>query len=202
MNYEDSTVNVFSRNARDYSDRQAPWQFQDSERKLFLSGVKPGGKILDLGCGPGNDAKRFQDLGYKVLAVDGALGMIDLVKEKGLNGKVAKYSEIENIGESFDGIWASYALLHIPKVELVGVLAKIKKVLNPGGVFYASFREGEGEEMRNDDRYGGGRYFAYYKTGELEEVFKKVFPEVEIGYVENRDDEKGGVYALARNLST
>ncbi|MFA6013228.1 MAG: class I SAM-dependent methyltransferase [Desulfobacteraceae bacterium] len=196
MDYEDSTVKVFSDNALDYSDRQAPWQFQERERKLFLSGIKPGGKILDLGCGPGNDAKRFADLGYEVLAVDGAPGMVDLARKKGLRGKVMKYSEIESLGEFFDGIWASYALLHIPKADMVGVLNKIKKVLNPGGIFYASFREGEGEDMRKDDRYKGGRYFAYYSKNELQGIFEQVFEKVELDYVENRDGEKGGVYAL------
>jgi len=133
MNYEDSTVKVFSDNAGDYSDRQVPWQFQDRERGLFLAVIKPGRKILDLGCGPGNDGKRFKDKGYEVLAADGAAGMVNLARGKGLRGKVIKYSEIDQVGEKFDGVWASYALLHIPKAELPGILTKIKEVINEGG---------------------------------------------------------------------
>jgi 2-polyprenyl-3-methyl-5-hydroxy-6-metoxy-1,4-benzoquinol methylase len=38
----------------------------------FLSFIKPGGSILDLGCGSGRDSKMFLENGYKVTAVDGS----------------------------------------------------------------------------------------------------------------------------------
>jgi len=37
------------------------------------------------------------------------------------------------------------------------------------------------------------------KTTELEEIFKKTFGNVESGYIENRDAEKGGIYLLVQN---
>ena len=39
-------------------------------RKEFLSLVPKKGRILDLGCGPGRDAKIFSDQGYQVIGAD------------------------------------------------------------------------------------------------------------------------------------
>lgn len=197
MNYEDSTVKVYSLNANDYSSRVANWDFQKREREIFLAKVKQGGKTLDLGSGSGSDARRFKDLGYEVLAVDGAEGMVKLALERGVAAKVLKFSELDKIGQKFDGVWASYSLLHISKADLPKVLESIRGILNYNGVLYASFREGEGEEMRVNDRYGGGRQFSYYSMEELKAYFQGVFTNIEMGCVQNRDAEKGGIYVIA-----
>lgn len=58
MNYEDSTLKIFSENAEDYDSRMTD-KFQDAERKLFMENVREGGKVLDLGSGPGRDGLVF-----------------------------------------------------------------------------------------------------------------------------------------------
>jgi len=197
MDYEDSTISIFSQNALEYQSRQT-YEFQDLERKRFMKSIHIGGMILDLGCGPGRDALVFQKSGFNVLAVDGAEGMIEIAKSNGLKTKLLKYSQLDMLNERFNGIWASYSLLHLPKKKLVGILYKIKQLLKPKGVLYASFRIGEGEEMRKDDRYSGGRYFVYYNNEEIKNLFSKVFKNISIGHVENIG-LKGGVYVWVIN---
>lgn len=197
MDYENSTVSVYDRNALDYQSRQTT-QFQEKERKKFLESIPNRGKILDLGCGPGNDSLFFHKSGYKVLAIDGAVGMVDLAKSKGLNAMVMKYSEVNNLTDKYDGIWASYSLLHVPKNEISSILRKIKQLLKPNGKLYASFRLGKGEELRIKDRYDGGRYFSYYHDDELMKIFSEIFKDVRIGHVD-ATDEKGGICVWARN---
>lgn len=196
MDYEDSTIKVFSQNAVDYLGRQ-PTKFQEEEKEMFMKSITAGGKILDLGCGPGNDALFFQQHGFDVLAVDGAPGMIKLAKQKGLKAMILKYSELDQLKEKFNGIWASYSLLHLAKKDLATILQKIKGLLTNNGVFYASFREGDGQELRADDRYGGGRFFAYYHDEELKDIFGQIFSDVVIGHVIGAGP-KGGIYALVK----
>ena len=56
----------------------------------------------------------------------------------------------------YDGVWASACLLHAPRDELADILSRIHRALKPSGVFYASFKIGEG-----DGRDTLGRYYNY-----------------------------------------
>ena len=58
--------------------------------------------------------------------------------------------------EAYDGVWASACLLHVPKDELESILGRIRTALKPEGVFYASFKVGDG-----DGRDKLGRYYNY-----------------------------------------
>ena len=57
---------------------------------------------------------------------------------------------------AYDGVWASACLLHVPRDELAGVLARIHRALKPEGLFYASYKVGHG-----DGRDSFGRYYNY-----------------------------------------
>jgi ubiquinone/menaquinone biosynthesis C-methylase UbiE len=48
----------------------------------FLRHVRPGGRILDAGCGPGRDALAFADRGYEVVAFDASEAMVRLARER------------------------------------------------------------------------------------------------------------------------
>jgi hypothetical protein len=58
--------------------------------------------------------------------------------------------------DAYDGVWASACLLHVPRDELAGILGRIHRALKLSGVFYASFKIGEG-----DGRDNLGRYYNY-----------------------------------------
>jgi 8-oxo-dGTP diphosphatase len=53
---------------------------KDAER--FLSMIHPAGKIIDIGCGSGRDAKVFSEKGYQVTGIDFSFKMIEVAKEK------------------------------------------------------------------------------------------------------------------------
>jgi SAM-dependent methyltransferase len=55
--------------------------------------------------------------------------------------------------DAYDGVWASACLLHVPREELEAILGRIYRALKPSGVFYASFKIGEGEGRDNLGRY-------------------------------------------------
>ena len=41
---------------------------------------------------------------------------------------------------AYDGVWASACLLHVARADFADVLARIRRVLKPAGVLYASFK--------------------------------------------------------------
>ena len=73
--------------------------------------------------------------------------------------------------EAYDGVWASACLLHVPRDELSGILSRIRRALKPGGVFYASFKIGEG-----DGRDKLGRYYNYPSPQWLDATYAAAGP--------------------------
>src|SRR5262245_40828954 len=55
--------------------------------------------------------------------------------------------------EAYDGIWANACLLHVPREQLATVLSLIWRALKPGGVFFASYKEGDAGGRDTLDRY-------------------------------------------------
>ena len=66
MNTTEKTLAYYNENAEEFVVRRVkriPVLYR-IYRMLFLSYIKPGGKILDLGCGSGRDSKVFKENGY------------------------------------------------------------------------------------------------------------------------------------------
>ena len=157
VSYPDS-ISYYDKNAQHFVKTTNVYDYS-SLYDLFLPHLPKGAKILDAGCGSGRDSKCFIDKGYKVVAFDGSQKLATLASQlTGLPVRHKLFSQV-NEHEEFDGIWASASLLHVPRSELASVLEKLKKALKPKGIWYISFRYGEGEHNEGD------RYF-YDQTKE------------------------------------
>jgi len=121
--------------------------------ETFTQHLAPGARVLDAGCGSGRDAKAFQEMGYQVEAFDASPAMVELAREHtGLPVKVMSFAEVD-WKEEFDGIWCCASLLHVPAVELLGVMRRLADALKPGGVWYVSFKYGDGEREVDGRRF-------------------------------------------------
>lgn len=124
----------------------------------FLRQVKPGGRILDAGCGVGRDALAFAKLGYEVVAFDASEEMVRLARERvgsRIPVHLTRFEEMTWRSE-FDGVWACASLLHVPSASFAEVASRIVEALRPGGAWHMSFKLGEGE------RVARGRLFVDY----------------------------------------
>lgn len=115
----------------------------------FLNLIKSGGKILDLGCGPGVDSSYMASKGFDVVGVDLSERMLELAKAK--NSKIqflkADIRELTFEPESFDGNLASYSFIHIEKKDVSGVISSLYKLLKNDGVISVGIQEGESKEL-------------------------------------------------------
>lgn len=161
---DDETLEFYRRNAQAY----AGWAKAPSTRlKGFLALLPPGGFVLELGCGAGNHSAVMLADGFVVRATDGSPEMAEIASRRlGQRVDAMRFDELD-AHDAYDGVWASACLLHVPRDELTGVLARIHRALKTDGVFYASFKIGEG----CDGRDNLGRYYNYPTPQWLEAAY-------------------------------
>ncbi len=161
---DQATVQYYDIHAQEYIQRTCEMEMGPI-RTSFLKYLKPGAHILDAGCGSGRDALAFLKQGYSVFAIDAAEGIISHVRSLGIPASCMAFEEM-NYVSAFDGIWSSASLLHIHKNELTETIERMGKALKPEGIWFISFKLGQGEKFEN------GRYFHFLQEQELREYFK------------------------------
>ncbi len=115
----------------------------------FLNLIPRGGRIIDVGCGPGVDSEYMLTKGFEVVGIDLSLKMLKLARKKNPNA-IFQQEDIREINfeqGTFDGILASYSLIHIPKKDIPNVLKTFFKILRPNGIICIGIQEGESREV-------------------------------------------------------
>ena len=185
----DKTLEFYNRNADSFIENTLYADMHETQDR-FLDLVKPGGRILDFGCGSGRDTRYFLSHGYQVDAVDGSAELVRKASEQlGISVKQQLFQDLSEV-DRYDGIWACASILHLPKSELKDVMQKMTTALHDNGVIYTSFKYGSYEGERN------GRYFTDF-TEETIREFLEDMPMlrirecwVTVDVRPGRDDEK------------
>lgn len=119
----------------------------------FLDRLPPGGRVLELGCGGGQDAAWIASRGFSVDATDATPAMVAKANQRwDVGARVMAFDELDAEAE-YDGVWAHASLLHCPRAALPGVLARIHRALKPGGWHFASYKLGDTEGRDNLGRF-------------------------------------------------
>ncbi|WP_027517737.1 bifunctional 2-polyprenyl-6-hydroxyphenol methylase/3-demethylubiquinol 3-O-methyltransferase UbiG [Bradyrhizobium sp. WSM1417] len=165
---DEGTLQFYRSNARSYAD----WAKAPSTRlRGFLALLPAGGSILELGCGAGNHSAVMLAEGFSVRATDGSPEMAEIASQRlGHAVEAMRFDQLD-AHEAYDGVWASACLLHVPRDELAAILARIHRALRPSGVFYASYKMGEG-----DGRDSLGRYYNYASPEWIEATYASAGP--------------------------
>ncbi len=173
------TINWYNRFAEIYAERVAnfaPIEALDQ----FTQHIKPGGLILDAGCGPGRDSRLLTERGFNVIGVDLSKELLKIAKR--MNPKTrficADIRELPFKDNYFDGVWCSAVLLHFETIEDVKkALKEMYRVLKPGGIIFISVKKQLGKnktEYVEDEDTGEPRFFRYFTKEEMEDLLKEV----------------------------
>ena len=156
------TLKVYAEQAEEYAALTDDVNAADPVLAAFIEALPKGGAVLDLGCGPGASAAQMAQAGLIVEAVDPVAEMVALAgRHPGVTARQASFDDIDAVAV-YDGIWASFSLLHAPRADLPRHLAALTRALKPGGLFHIAVKTGTGETR---DRLG--RFYTYYTDAEL-----------------------------------
>lgn len=123
------TISQYDKIAAQYSQNIAalvPHQEIDTFKRL----VKPGGRILDVGCAVGRDTRIFKDAGFEVVGIDLSTKLLDIARENNPD-IVFQFADIRRIpfpDESFGGLWVNAVFHHLEKEEMISTLKELNRI--------------------------------------------------------------------------
>jgi SAM-dependent methyltransferase len=175
---------------------------------------KSGLKVLEVGCGPGANLWYLAREGYAVAAIDGSPAAIEQARERLLaedllrpgnapDLRVGDFAVLPWNSETFDAVIDIEALYANPMATIREALGEVRRVLKPGGAFFAKMFGAEttgaesGEALEPGTRQNptegpcAGTPLAHYFTrAELEELLAG-FSEAGLDWVK-RSEANGG----------
>ncbi|MBI4134513.1 MAG: class I SAM-dependent methyltransferase [Candidatus Sungbacteria bacterium] len=162
---------TYDRIAEDYSRDHAKDTWGYDFIKESLSSLPRSARVLDIGCGPGNECGYLKALGYAPVGVDFSEAMIRIarLRHPTVPFQVTDITELASLPGSFEAAIARSSLLHLKKPQVPAALKEIVRLLMPGGVFYCAVKEGEDEKEVTESDYGYPytRFFSYFMPEEL-----------------------------------
>ncbi|SHJ71127.1 MerR family transcriptional regulator [Tepidibacter formicigenes] len=107
----------------------------DEVFKKAIENTKNDMKLLEIGVGTGNLAKRFLEKGYNIIGVDQSREMLNIAKEKfpKLKLRLGEFLKLPFENNAFDCIVSSYALHHLNDEEKKIAIKEMLRVLKLDG---------------------------------------------------------------------
>src|SRR3989344_4064304 len=169
-NISQITAKTYDQMASTYHSEHAGKLVAQAQLDEFISLVNPPARILDIGSGPGYDARYLSEK-YSVTGIEISRRFADIAQYENPNIEFIN-ADIMNfdIGvNKYKGIWARDSVHHIPDVQLDNVFQKIGAALVTNGIFYCIVREGKGEKtVKQTNNYMHlEKFYHFFTTEEL-----------------------------------
>lgn len=142
----------------------------------FLSYLKSGQQVLDIGAGAGSLADEMIKLHkLKVTAIDVSAKMVSFGRKKypSLSHHKMDMRKMKFQKNKFDALFSNYSLIHVPEEEIPQTLKEYSRVLKPKGYLYLALQS----PAKKTDK--DGYYPVIYKKGVS--LFINVMRKEEIG---------------------
>jgi len=146
------TVAGYERSAREYAASVASTPSPPGEAALrqLAASVAPGGRVLEIGSGPGWDADFLESLGLDVHRTDAAVAFCDFQAER---GKRCDRLDLlaDDIAGRYDGIAMLAVLQHFERAQVDAALRKLALALDAGGALLLMYPEGDDDDWEHGD---------------------------------------------------
>jgi SAM-dependent methyltransferase len=121
----------------------------------FAGLVKGLGPVCDLGCGSGQIARYLKDRGVPAFGLDLSGKMVEKARQLSpdIDFIQGDMTALDAEDDSWGGIAAFYAIIHIPHEKVADTLRELRRVLVPGGWLLLSFHIGD-QTIHLDEWHG------------------------------------------------
>ncbi len=181
------TVAAYENYARRYAaavSQQPPESAAASFRRL-VDALPEGGRVLDIGSGPGWDADFLEGLGARVHRTDVTAAFREFQAERGHRVDALDVL-VDEIAETYDGILMLCVLQHFERSDLDPVLRKLAEALKGEGALLLSYPLGEGESWEHTS--SGDYRVVRWSSAMLDERLQRAGFTVEWDVCDDGDD--------------
>jgi 2-polyprenyl-3-methyl-5-hydroxy-6-metoxy-1,4-benzoquinol methylase len=103
----------------------------DADFSVMHLPARPGGRLLDVGCGDGRLLSTMRDLGWKVEGVDFDRAAVEQARTKGLRVHLGTLEAQGYPDDYFDAVTLSHVIEHVH--DPLGLLQECRRILKPQG---------------------------------------------------------------------
>ena len=165
----EKTIRAYNNNAQKYNAKFKDFSTYKNKIIDFQGQFIPkGARVLDLGCGPGNNITTIKSLddSCQFTGIDLSEDLLDIAKRihpscKFINQNICSLEYVEQ----FDTVLASFCIVHLENEETQTLLKFITESLVEGGSLYLSFMEGTTSGFETTSFSNEKIYFNYYSLG-------------------------------------
>lgn len=180
----------YNKAAEDYSAKRDPFKNEPYLERLVKL-LKPGAKILDIGCGAGVPIDQYLvERDFKVKGLDISEKQIELARKNvpEANFEVKDMSALKEGEYQVDGVVSFYAIFHIDRKEHGALLNKIASFLPMGGYLLITMgsRDWEGSE----EFHGAQMYWSHYGAEKNLELVQEAGFEIIFNEIDTSGNEK------------
>lgn len=200
----DRLKRLYSLIAEPYTERYADDRSDAPIIDTFAEAVRPGTRILDLGCGPGTFTSYLDELGFEAIGVDLSPEMLGHAKRRlpHLSFEEMDMRRLQFDDETFDGVLAAYSLIHIPDDEIPDVLTELRRVLRPNGNLLIIGQAGDTDHLEDDPLAPGACIFVnFFSANRLRNHLERAAFQIDRVDTKSTDDtgamSEGVIWTLA-----
>jgi SAM-dependent methyltransferase len=195
------TLDVYRRDADAYVAHWARRRYRVPPLlSELMSAIPRGARVLDLGCGPGQDTRYLASRGFDPVGLDAVRPFLEWARAQRRKTRLVQGDilDLPFRPHSFSAAWAAASLIHLSKREASRVLGELRAIITPGGRLAATFVHGTASGVLTRG-WLPGRYFSRWTKAELAAVVTRAGWEIEsLVTVTNRERRGRWLNLVAR----
>jgi len=151
----------------------------------FPKDHRAGNRVLDIGCGAGNNTSFLAGEGFDVVGIDGSFTAIQTARkritEQGLRAEFihSDFTKLQLADASIDCVIDRCSVTHNRRETINRVLDEVRRVLKPGGLFFSQVFSTRAGDIEFGVPCGDGSYSSFTKG---------YFSDIALTFFADRDD--------------